>query len=263
MIKLSKVLLSALFALQILYCPLISSRPVPQEIEGCVWAAVEPYLLPDDHKTWKFFDKLFSRYSFRVIESPESLKKAGFKETGTRHTQNFHVMKHKKLKGWLLKIYTDDAVGETDWQHFVYRCQGAQAARESIEANNAKKLFKAPKKFIVPLPDQPEPRPGLQKKYFVLLVEDMNLVSKKRSYHYWQSRITAHFLDYFWRIVTTAGLSDSFYIDNCAWSKDGRVAFVDTEHYHKWPIFYPKLFEHLSPHMKKHWSLLIDQKGPK
>lgn len=238
-------------------------REAPAWVSEEVREAVEPFLLPEEHPLWPILDEIFLSNPFRITESVDSLRRAGFKETGTSHTQNFHVMKHKKLKGWLLKIYTDDAEGETDWEHFVNRCKGAEIAALAIKTCKGEKYFKVPIKFIVPLPEHPDPIQNVRKKNFILIVENMRLLDSRKSHAIWASnKITSRFLNLFWRVVTLGGLADSFYIDNCAWSKDGRVAFVDTEQYHKWPIFYPKLFEQLSPLMKAHWRYLIDRGGP-
>lgn len=229
----------------------------PESVPEDIWNEVTPYLLPDNHPIKKTVLKLLSDQSFRVTESISSLEEAGFEETGTSHVHKFYVVKHKKLKNWLLKVYTDDAMGEKEWFRFLARCKGAEAAREAINLHNAEKYFRVPEKYLVPIPKSAEPHGNVDKKNFVLIVEYMNLHKAKDSYKKWKSRdLNKDFLTKYHQVVTTAGLADSFYIDNSPWGKDGKIAFIDLEQYHSWPIHYGKMLENLSHSMQAHWRQL-------
>lgn len=235
----------------------------PGNVPEDVWEQVMPYLLPDDHPTKKILKEILLKVDFRIVENEAALLRGRYKVTGTSHTQNFYVVKHKKLKGWLLKVYTDDNP-EIEWPRFVHRCRGVQAANEAIQGHNASRYFKTPRKYIIPLYQCVSPINAAVRKDFVLLVEDMKILSKDKSRALWSSRSAKpDLLDHFWAVVTTGGLSDSFYIDNCPWCEDGKIAFVDLEQYHKWPIYYPRMLEHLSHGMKHHWMVLMNNHGIK
>ena len=64
---------------------------------------------------------------------------------------------------------------------------------------------------------------------FVLLVDDMDLVSKQENEVAWKSMITREHLNELYLIITRAGGS-SYRPDNIWLTKHGKFAFVDTEY---------------------------------
>lgn len=235
----------------------------PEELDKGIWHLAKPYVLPEEHKIKLELDKIFSQYPFRITESLETLTKAGFEVTGTAHTQRLYVMKHKKLKGWVIKVYSDDTPGVQEWDLFIRRCQGANIAKNLILKYQAEAFFKAPQKYLYPLPSHPAPKSKLERKFFILLAEDMVLISPERNRNAWKSKqITPPLLDLFWNIITEGGLADCLFVDNCPFASDGRIAFIDTEQFHRWPLYYPKLTGYLSGPMQNHWRHLIKIKGP-
>lgn len=256
----SKVVLILFVSTISLITPLCSWEK-PSEVDLSVWSCVEPYLIPDDHKVALKINKIFKQNDFRVTESFHTLHEAGFHVTGTDHTLNFRVVKHKDIKGWLFKIYTDDNPQETEWPHFVARCQGALEAKKAIKNQRAEKLFKVPQKYIIPIKDK-SPTPYV-KKQFILAVEEMDLLAKENNKKAWGTKKDQkEFLNTFWRVVTEAGLSDNFNIYNSPWCHCGMVAFVDTEHFHEWPVHYPNLLIRLKGRNHIHWQSLINRGGP-
>lgn len=230
----------------------------PEELDKGIWHLAKPYLVPEDHKIKIELDKLFGQNDFRITESLASLKKAGFEVTGTAHTQRLYVLKHKKFKGWIIKIYSDDTPGIQEWDLFIRRCQGANLAKNLIAKYDAEPFFKAPQKYLYLLPSHPTPQSKYEQKFFILLAEDMELVSPETNRKTWRSKyVTAPFLDLFWNVITDGGFADCLFIDNCPFAKDGRIAFIDTEQFHRWPLYYPKLTGYLSGPMQNHWRQLI------
>ena len=233
----------------------------PEHLDKGIWHLAKPYFLPEDHKLKAELDKIFSQHNFRVIETLDTLEETGFEVTGTSHTQRLYVLKHKKLNGWIIKIYSDDTPGCKDWDFFIRRCQGANIAKNLILQHHAEEQFKAPQKYLYPLPANPAPKSKFDRKNFILLAEDMYLVSPQMNRKAWKSKyISAPLLDLLWRIITDGGLSDCLFIDNCPFSEDGRIAFIDTEQFHRWPLYYPKLTGYLSGPMQNHWRHLINHK---
>lgn len=98
------------------HCP----ANVPQD----VFERLTPYFLPDDHKMKKKLDAIFS--SPDILENESSLRKAGFKPTGAKGYSKASIVKHKKLKKHLLKIFTDDQVSVVDYEIWMRRIDGAQ-----------------------------------------------------------------------------------------------------------------------------------------
>jgi len=229
---------------------------VPDE----AWEAVTPYLLPDNHPYRSTLDRIFSKT--RVLHNEASLKSAGFTWTKKGSFSPVYPTLHKKIKGYYIKVFTDSQ-DKTDWKNWVARVQGAKSIQKSIDENNYQTLFKVPKKYIYPLPEKPGPTgSGKKRKNFILLAEDMKIFRHSLNKEMYRYRITPTHLNAVYKVVTEVGLVDSLYINNLPWAKDGRLAFVDTEKHHMWPIAYQRYTKILSTGMQQHWKLLITHQGP-
>ena len=73
--------------------------------------------------------------------------------------------------------------------------------------------------------------------------------------------VNPEWLHMVYTIVQEVGLSDSLLPCNIPFSKDGRMAFVDMEYHHKWPIPFDKITPHLSPPMQYYWNLHVRNQG--
>jgi hypothetical protein len=69
--------------------------------------------------------------------------------------------------------------------------------------------------------------------------------------------VTPELLKALYTVITELGLFDCAKPANCPISKDGRVAFVDTQSYHSKKVKYHKLTHFLSPNMRQYWLSLI------
>ncbi|WP_059358920.1 hypothetical protein [Parachlamydia acanthamoebae] len=232
----------------------------PPHISDQVWQTVSPYLLPENHPLRGSLDRIFSKS--RALADTRSLKKAGFYWTKKGSYSPIYPTRHKKIKGYFIKIMTDAQENE-DWKNWVHRIQGAQDTQKAINEFGCQSLLKVPKKYIYPLPTYPSPGPGCKKrKNFVLLSEDMKLVERDKNKQLFRKKMTKAHLNAIYKVVTKVGLKDSLYYNNIPWAKDGRLAFVDTEHHHVWPVFYKRFFKLLSPEMLAHWKALLQHNGP-
>ena len=111
------------------------------------------------------------------------------------------------------------------------------------------------------LPEDPSPPKQFIRKDFILVEEDMNLLDKESNLAMWKSdSITEELLDALYHLLEELGLNDCAKPDNAPFSSDGRIAFIDTETHHSWPVNYSKLTPHLSPEMKTHWKHLQSKK---
>lgn len=223
------------------------------------WSEVSPYLLPDNHPIRTQLDEIFQKS--RIIADEKTLRKAGFDNLPKRKWDNIIVAWHSKLKGYLLKLYLDDQIGIDEKIAFKTRMEGAEYIRHSIQTFGYQSLFKVPKKWMYPLPDQHPSNPGSQRKNFILIEEDMNLASSGSNIKKWKQEITAEHLKGLYHLLQSLGLKDSVYITNIPFAKDGKISFIDTEHHHKWPVNFAKLLESLSPDMQAYWNHLILNQG--
>lgn len=217
------------------------------------WNAVQPYLIPENHPIKAELDRIFS--ASRVTKDRESIAAAGFELT---ETQGLHVVacKHKKLKGYVIKMYTDLNSLEEDWKKWVNRVEGAKLIREAIEKFGYKNIFKVAKKWIYPLPLDPSPpdEPIYHRKNFVLVVKDMKLLDHKENHKKYRQEADYKLLKKIFKITELLGLSDTPRANNLAWNKEGKLVFVDTESYHKWPVNYHPLVEFLSKYNRARWK---------
>lgn len=228
------------------------------DVDPAVWNQVKPYFLPEEHPVKPYLDLIFS--PSRVILNAKALKKAGFTNTKPTKYNNMIVAKHPKLKGYLVKLYTDQQPNGDGWSEWHSRVVGAASVQATINKHGYQEMFKVPKKWIYPLPDGPTPPPGTFRQHFILVVEDMKIHKKKDNLFHWRSfAMTEERLDAIHTIFQEEGLIDSIYPHNLPFAKDGKQAFVDTQHHHRWPIDFANLTHFLSPKMQVHWTQKIAQ----
>lgn len=230
----------------------------PQEI----WDQVKPFFLPDNHPLKPKLDAIFS--GSRVLLSLDGFKKAGFSQYKMRPWSRAIVAKHPKLPGVVIKAYLDTELVHADWERWLSRVAGAHSIRLAIGRHGYEKLFKVPLKWIYPLPAQPSPPLSAEysRKDFILIAEEMDLISKNDNLNAWRMQITPEILDAIYTLIKEEGLYDSLIASNIPFTKDGRQTFLDTEHHHHWPIHYEKLGTYLSPPMQLYWNMVINNHGP-
>jgi len=228
----------------------------PSHIKKTVWNVVTPHLLPENHPIKKKLDKIFSKD--RVVLNKNSMKKAGFTTATPQKVTRLIVTKHPQLEGYVIKTYLDaqKAHKNKSEEHFwLMRIKGANAIRDLISDKEWEANFKVPKKWIYPLPKNPSPPSSFQRINFILVEEDMNILGNKENKRNWGSDvITQNLLKDLITILDTLGLKDCAKPDNIPFSHDGKIAFVDTQTHHEWPVNYKKLTEYLSPSMKNYWK---------
>lgn len=223
-------------------------------VDPAVWDALAPHFLPEDHSIKDQLDLIFA--ASRVIQSPETIKKAGFKFVRSHSAKRIQVVKHAKMKGYLFKFFTDEQPFGGVWVDFAKRIEGAFHIEQAIKAHGYKELFKVPKKWIYPLPITPSPPLQLLRKDFILVVEDMHILKDKRNTFFWRSvALNKERMDALYLLLQELGLFDSVYPDNIPFCKDGKQAFIDTQHFHGWPI----PFEQLMPFLRLEMQLYLEQ----
>lgn len=240
----------------------LTSYPYNPHVSPDIWMLLEPYFLPANHPIKAKLDRIFSKT--RATLSVESFEAAGFGKVKLRQPTNIVIGRHRKLKGYLIKAFLDTQVPLCEWSNWLARIQGAQAIRACLKRHHYTH-FKVPKKWIYPLPLDPAPPEHLafSQKNFILVVEEMDLLDSHKNLKAYQKKITPEILDHLYIVLTEEGLLDSVYPDNLPFTTTGEMAFIDTEHYHKWPVPYERLTRYFSSEMQRYWQQLIQQEGPK
>lgn len=227
---------------------------VPLEI----WNELKQYFLPTHHPIKGKLDKIFAT---RVTLNREAFIEGGFEVNGPRGPGNLTVGKHRLLKGYVIKAFMDTQ-DPCDWENFYRRVVGALSIRKCIRKHGYQNHFKVPRKWIYPLPqtDLILNEPEYHRKSFVIIATDMEILSNRDNAHYFKKKITPQILDELFVIITEEGLIDSIYPFNIPFNKKGQMNFVDTEHFHHWPVKYEVMLRYLNPEMRVYWEGLI-QKG--
>lgn len=238
----------------------------PNTASDEAWEAVQPYLLPADSYVRKILDDLFS--SSRITSDRESLEEAGF--VLTPH-QGLHVIvaSHGFLNGFLVKVIVDkynfhaEGLGE-DWEQWIRRIEGEKLIREAIVRLGYKKYFKVPRQWIYPLPNGPEIHElkNYYPKSFVLVTEDMQLAPSEKNTKFYR-HLSKSLMKAIFTITTELGLSDCCNKYNVPLCKDDKLAFIDTETFHQWPVDYHRMIEFLSPDRRKYWEKLRKEQDSK
>lgn len=241
--------------------PVFDYTPSPR-VSPEVWEMVKPYLLPSNHPIKPALDRIFSQT--RVTANAKSVKRAGFKKPLPRPYSHCTVSHHPSLKGYLVKLFTDDQPLLCDHLAWIKRIKGANAVQKSIDKHKFHHFFKVPGKWIYPLPANPPPRNINKGKNFILVVEDMDIYEKQKNYDRWRGKkMTPQRIDAVWIVMEENGLSDSIRPFNIPFCKDGLQAFIDTEHHHEWPVHYEIMARYLSSSIEQHWIELMRRGGPK
>jgi len=213
--------------------------------------------MPANHPIKPYLDHIFLNQ--RATLNDKTFASAGFISQFIRPRSFIRVASHPALPGYLIKAYLDSEVrvkkNIPGWKWLVNRVKNAKTISHFIKKRKIK-YFTVPKKWIYLLPREPSPPidSSYLRKNEILVVEDMNLVSKNDNIIAWKTVITKQHLDEFYAIITYAGGS-SYRIDNVAYTTNGKFAFIDTEYNNKTPR-YQDILGSLSPEMAAYWKMI-------
>lgn len=239
----------------------IAVTPSPLVSEE-VWREVKDHMIPDDHPVKEKLDRIFS--SSRALYNMKSMVKAGFDAAQPQHHTHIIVTRHPLLKGYVIKAYLDKQkyhLHKREHFFWVKRVIGAKLLQKAIKAHGYEHLLKVPKKWIYLLPDKPSPPSKHRRKIFILVEEDMNIYDDLTNEQMWGSKaVTKELLKAVYTVTTEFGFFDCAKPANCPFSKDGKVAFVDTQTYYKKRVKYKKLTPFLSSSMRSYWKKLQNGK---
>lgn len=222
---------------------------------------IAPYLIHSSHPMKSRLDRIFS--TFRCTKNKNTLLSSGFTilEQGPR--SYIVVARHKNLPGHLIKCYFDVETREKwdrpSWYWLCKRCEGAKKIREIIDKYKIKH-FRVARKYIylLPLLEKSEPfKPCYTRHPALLLVTDMDLVSKNENLYAWKHLVTKEILRELYVIITLAK-GASYRADNIAFSRSGKFCFIDCEYPSKGPE-YDVISQYLSDSMQKYWQTLVER----
>lgn len=215
------------------------------------------YLLPSELPLKKELDAFFSEA--RVTEDAQSLELAGFTENLCKTNSQTIVTCHPKFPGYVFKLFRDDQHIEDHVNQLFRRIIGALAAKSAIEETGSEELFIVPKKWIYLIPQLPS---KYSQKQCLIIAEKIDLLPDNENLKKWKSTsIPQATLEKLYSVLQKAGLSDSIYPYNIPFTRDGKIAFVDTECAYWWPEppKFPKLAKFLSNDNKAFWLSLTGE----
>lgn len=83
----------------------------------------------------------------------------------------------------------------------------------------------------------------------------MQLIDHKSNLNQWKSsQVSPELLIALHTLLKSLGLSDCVKPDNIPFSTDGKVAFIDTQSHHQWPVPYKNLNPYLSSSNQRLWK---------
>lgn len=224
--------------------------------------ALKPYLIPQNHPFKKTLDSIFT--ASRALQDDTAFTDAGFNILFSRPRSFIKVASHPLLPSYLVKVYLDNELrqkkGRPYWTWWVKRCQGATQISKVIKKKKIKG-FSVAKKWIYLLPSEPKAPalPGFSAKNSILLVQDMQPVSKGENHQAWKTKITRKHLNELYAIISLASGSN-YHANNIPYTKSGTFAFLDTEYPDRKPDFYSVRIN-LSPEMLAYWDKLVKNGG--
>jgi hypothetical protein len=227
------------------------------------YKTIKPWILPEKHPMKARLDAIFK--SSRAIQDKVTFQNAGFDTFAVQPRSFIRVARHPDLPGYVVKVYLDTELrlkkSTPGWKWFARRCEGAKRIRDILKRKKIK-FFKAPEKWIYPLPINPAPLTGPEysPKAEILLAQDMGIVSYAESLVAWKTVMTKAHLDELY-IIIAYGNGHSYRPDNIPYARDGKFAFVDTEYPDLPPNFTTPL-KFLSDELIPYWKQLIEKGGP-
>lgn len=236
----------------------VGPYPYNPHVPTDIWAQMSPYLLPENHPAKPALDRMFS--STRVTLCPETFQAAGFKRYRPGRFSRIMASSHPDLKNYFIKAFADTELGiKSEWQKLAHRVEGARATRKCIVKNGFEKHFKVANKWIYPLPADPSPptSPKFLRKNFILVAENMRILDHSANEKMYKKKMTHKLLRELFTIIQEVGLWDSVVAFNVPFCKDGKLAFVDTEYHHKWPVRFERMNRYFSKNDLPYWEELI------
>ena len=217
------------------------------------------YLLPSDHLAGMLLQKLFHHSD--AIDNEAAFLEAGFKIRSKKERSLMRVATHPALAGYVFKVFFVEEQGRVrekpcGWKSFTVRCKQAKLIRRVIDEQGFRH-FRVPRKWLFCAPPHPACSPDDQPA--ILVAEFQDLLPSDENERAWRHSLTEDHLHELYVILELAG-GVSSRPDNIALTRQGRFAFIDTEHsqyFHD----YESIAPYLSRQKRQHWSNLVRRAG--
>jgi hypothetical protein len=151
------------------------------------------------------------------------------------------VGRHKRARGYLFKKFSDERAADEQLSNYMHRVEGAALIRSFIEERGFSRVT-VPRKWLYELPTAFPAR-------YLVIVEALDIRPRLESQLSYasigktQMHELATVLYYFRGLSSTAS--------NLPFTKDGQIAFIDTERWHHDKDFLRKIEVFLSPDRRK------------
>jgi hypothetical protein len=217
------------------------------------------YLLPCDHLARMLLQKLFHHSD--AIDNEAAFLEAGFKIRSKKERSLMRVATHPALAGYVFKVFFVEEQGRVrekpcGWKSFSVRCKQAKLIRRVID-EQAFRHFRVPRKWLFCAPPHPACSPDDQPA--ILVAEFQDLLPSDENERAWRHSLTEDHLHELYVILELAG-GVSSRPDNIALTRQGRFAFIDTEH-SRYFHDYESIVPYLSRQMRQYWSNLVRRAG--
>lgn len=229
-----------------------------KDVSNDIFREIKPFQLPSSHPAKPILDEIFED-NYHILRNIDTFTDAGFITLFQQPLSHVIVAKHPHLRGYLVKAYLDSKADgkntEPGWKWLVRRCMGAENIRKLIQKKGLKH-FSVPDKWIY-MTNPKRYSPARQN--IILLVTDMNLVSKEKTREAWKTLATKEVLNELYCIFSH-GYSSCWLVANIPYTKDGKFSCIDTE-YPKRKLNYEKARQYFNEEMQAYWDLLIRTGG--
>jgi hypothetical protein len=157
-----------------------------------------------------------------MFESRRAWTSAGFQVVNRVNSGKIMVAQHPSVRGLLFKKYTADVSQDDQTKNFERRVEGARELHAFVTESDLRHVV-IPRKWLIELP-----RPFARKTY-VLAVEQLDLASEDQTKTSYQRVDPDVLRDLCIVLFHFRGMDSN--AKNLPFVTDGRIAFVDTEHW--------------------------------
>ncbi len=183
--------------------------------------AVDSYLMPKEHPAYGKLNKLFT--DVELFDSPEALRENGF-EVNKRVHQKLMVFTHPSVDGYIFKRFKNSVDNEKQKELYLKRLKGASLIRRLIKKNGFQHVV-APKKWLFALPDYDDEYVVVAERFDICPGDDHPESENVARY----KNIEPETLKEYCMLMRLLGGCDAW-PRNQPFTKDGKIAFIDTEH---------------------------------
>jgi hypothetical protein len=202
----------------------VAAQPHARAAQAPTFRAIDPQARRDADPRSRALERLFR--DSRMFGSADAWRAAGFGiVVNNPHKDKILVARHSALAGYLFKRYRNGVPSETQLAKYEGRIDGARRLKALIDERKLRRVV-VPQKWLYELPRKFSREPS-----YVLIVEELPVLDKASS-----EQAHRHIDEDTLRelcAVFYACADLDFTAVNAPFTKDGQVAFIDTE-YLKW-----------------------------